>query len=73
MVKKKNTQIPINEGKVKTIPYKIYPNVPPSNNINKLMSKKTTQVNIVILDEYLNAVSKISFISIMFNQVNLSP
>ena len=73
MVKKKNTQIPINEGKVKTIPYIIYPNVSPSNNMNKLMSKKTTHVNNVILDAYLNAVNNMFFISIIFDQVNLSP
>jgi|APEBP8051073220_1049391.scaffolds.fasta_scaffold00717_27 hypothetical protein len=64
MVKKKNTQIPINVGKVKIIPNKIYPNVLPSNNINKENTKKTNQVNIVILDAYLNAVKNLRSISI---------
>lgn len=64
MVKKKNTQIPINVGKVKIIPNKIYPYVLPSNNINKENTKKTNQVNIVILDAYLNAVKNLRSISI---------
>ena len=64
MVKKKNTQIPINVGKVKIIPNKIYPNVLPSNNINKENNKKTTQVNNVVLDAYLNAVNNTLFKSI---------